>query len=165
MAKEKETKVATPATENEENFAVNNLLTDKAVADAMEEIKKEKDEKKRDAAKRLICRATYKNAKTRLKLRLRRREDAITKEELEGTKDLLERVLGQETKIENGCLVPTGKKIAKDQTLLTETQYKEEMDKLAKEISKKISESEEIYNKELAELRNSYEGMYVSWWE
>ncbi len=159
----KDTKPAAKSAE-EKDFKVNNLLGDKAIVDAMAEIDKEKDEKKKNEAKTALGCATYHNAKTRAELRARRREDDITKEKLDGTKKLLERLIGVETEIKDGCLVPTKTKIADDQRL-TPTEYKEEKRKLADEISKKISESNKQLRKDLEELRHSYEGRYEWWWE
>ena len=137
-----------------------NLLGDKAIVEAMAEIDKEKDEKKKEQAKIAICKATYYNSKTRIELRQRRREDVITKEKLDRTKELLERVIGVRTEIgKNGELIPTKEKVdAKE--LLTPTEYSREKDKLSDEIRKKISENDRIFRDEIQELRNSYEGRY-----
>ena len=137
-----------------------NLLGDKAIVDAMAEIDKEKDEKKKEQAKIAICKATYYNSKTRIELRQRRREDDITQEKLTRTKELLERVIGVRTEIgKNGELVPTKEKVdAKE--LLTPTEFSREKDKLSEEIRKKISENDKMFRDEIQELRNSYEGRY-----
>ena len=136
-----------------------NQIMDTHVASAMEEINKEKDDRKKKQAKRMICVATYTNRKTLLQLQQRRREDDITKEKLNSTKDLLERALGVECEIKDGECVPTDKKIAADKRL-TPDEFEREARKLDEEIAKKISESDKKYNTALEELRNSYEGEY-----
>lgn len=144
----------------------NNMLGDKAITDALAEIEKEKDEKKKSEAKEAICIATYHNAKTRLELRARRREDDITKEKLEASKVLLERLLGVKTEIKDGSLVPTKEKIdVKDR--LTPVQYREEKNKLNAEIEKKSQESVKLRDREIKELQNSYEGRwrYSYYWD
>ena len=88
-----------------------NLIGDKAVEAAMKEIAEEKDERKKREAKRALCIATYFNRKTRLQLQQRRREDDITKEKLDGSKSLLERLIGLKCEIKDGVLVPTKEKI------------------------------------------------------
>ena len=166
MAKEKEKKAATDQKDEQQtgDFRVNNLMSDEAVVGAVEKIKKEKDEKKVRDAMEAICKATYNNAKTRIALRQRRREDDITKEKLDATKSLLERLLGVKTEIKDGVLVPTKEKIPEDQKL-TPTEYDSEKDKLNEEIAKKIRESNTVYDNEIRELRSSYEGRYRSWWD
>ena len=86
-----------------------NQVTDKAITDALAEIEKEKDDKKKRIAKKQLCIATYVNRKTLLQLQQRRREDDITKEKLNATKVLLERLLGVECEIKDGECVPTKK--------------------------------------------------------
>lgn len=158
----KETK--TPATTEQNDFRVNNLVDETKIVDAaMEQMQKEKDDKKIREVKDAVGMATYHNAKTRAELRARRREDDITKEKLEGTKKLLERLIGRETEIKDGCLVPTKTKCKEPQ--LTPAEYKEEKQKLNEEIRKKIQESDKELNKDLTEIRNSYEGRYAYWWD
>lgn len=143
----------------EEGLKVDNMLGDKAIVDALAEIDKEKDEKKKSEAKKTLCLATYMNRKTVLQLQQRRREDDITKEKLDATKKLLERYIGFETEIKDGKLVPTKKKIeGKDR--LTAAQYEKELDNLDKENRKKIEESNKVYNDAVRELEDSYEAQY-----
>lgn len=136
-----------------------NQIMDTHVASAMEEINKEKDDRKKKQAKRMICVATYTNRKTLLQLQQRRREDDITKEKLNATKDLLERALGVECEIKDGECIPTNKKIAADKRL-TPDEHEREARKLEEEIAKKISESDKKYNAAIDELLDSYEGEY-----
>ena len=164
MAEKKETKTNVPAKENENEFRVNNVIDESKIVDAaMDEMQKEKDEEKKREVKNAIGVATYHNAKTRAELRARRREDDITKEKLEGTKKLLERLIGRECEIKDGCLVPTKNKCKDPQ--LTPTEYKEEKQKLNEEIKKKIQESSKQLDKDLREIRSSYEGRYAYWWD
>lgn len=134
-----------------------NLIGDKAVEAAMKEIAEEKDERKKRDAKRALCIATYFNRKTRLQLQQRRREDDITKEKLDGSKSLLERLIGLKCEIKDGILVPTKEKIP-DGERLTPTQFESETRKFNEEIDKKFRESNHKYTEEVNELRNSYEG-------
>lgn len=134
-----------------------NLIGDKAVEAAMKEIAEEKDERKKRDAKRALCIATYFNRKTRLQLQQRRREDDITKEKLDGSKSLLERLIGLKCEIKDGILVPTKEKVP-DGERLTPTQFELETRKFNEEIDKKFRESNHKFDEEVRELRNSYEG-------
>lgn len=136
-----------------------NQITDTAIAEAVKEIEKEKDDRKKREAKKALCVATYKNRHTLLQLQQRRREDVITKEKLNGTKELLERLLGVECEIKDGTCITTDKKIAAEK-VLTPTEFVRESRKLDEETQKKINESNQEYNDALRELRNSYEGEY-----
>ena len=168
MAKEKkEQKEAAQQTQTAtesvaEGTRQGNMMTDTAIENALAEIEKEKDDKKKREAKRALCIATYCNRKTLLQLQQRRREDDITKEKLNGTKELMERLLGFKTEIKDGALVPTKEKIDPKERL-TPTEFESETSKLNTEIRKKIDESNTIYRKAENELRNSYEGDYRYW--
>jgi hypothetical protein len=136
-----------------------NQVTDKAITDALAEIEKEKDDKKKRIAKKQLCVATYVNRKTLLQLQQRRREDEITKEKLNATKSLLERLLGVECEIKDGECIPTKKKIDA-KLVLTPTEHESETRKMEEEFSKKVQESDKQYDQAMKELRNSYEGEY-----
>ena len=163
MAKEKEEKKGQEKTQEQEgavdSIRTGNQIMDNHVASAMEEINKEKDDRKKKQAKRMICVATYTNRRTLFQLQQRRREDDITKEKLNATKDLLERALGVECEIKDGECVPTNKKVPAEKRLTPE-EFEREARKLEEDIAKKISESDKKYNEALNELRNSYEGEY-----
>lgn len=162
MAKEKEKKEV--QTEEQLDFKVNNRVDEQSLVEAaVADMNKDKAETKKGKIKVAIGVATYNNVKTRAELRARRREDDITKEKLECTKKLLERLIGFETEIVNGCLVATKTKCK--EPVLTPLEYKEERKKLDEEIRKKISESNKILDKDLRELRDSYEGRYEWWWD
>lgn len=136
-----------------------NEITDKAIEDALAEIDKEKNDKKKREAKRQLCIATYVNRKTVLQLQQRRREDKITKEKLDASKSLLERLLGVECEIKDGECIPTKKKI--DAKLrITPTEHETETKKMEEEFSKKRAESDKEFETGMRELRNSYEGEY-----
>lgn len=158
MAEEKK-KVKEQTSEVVEATRVDNMMTDTAITKAIEEIEQEKDARKKREAKRAICVATYVNRKTVLQLQRRRREDDITKEKLNKTKELLERLLGVETEIKDGKLCPTKKKIEKAQCL-TPVEFEEETRKMNEDFDKKIRESTQLYDKQHKELRDSYEGDY-----
>lgn len=156
------TKKDAPA--EEQKFETNNLVNEQSLVEsAMTNIEKGKNEKKVREIEEAIGLATYTNSKTRAELRARRREDDITKEELDGTKKLLERLIGFECEIKNGVLVPTKNKCK--EAALTPVQYKDEKKKLKEEIRKKISESNKELDNDLREIRNSYEGRYAYWWD
>ena len=159
----KETKPAATEQQKDENVP-NNLVNEPALVEAaMANIKKSKDEKKTQEIETAIGMATFDNLKTRAELRARRREDDITKEKLDGTKVLLERLIGVECEIKDGCLVPTKNKCK--EPALTPVEYKDAKKELQKETDKKISESNKQLDKDMREIRNSYEGRYQYWWD
>ena len=159
----KETKPAAAEQQKDENVP-NNLVNEPALVEAaMANIKKNKDEKKTREIEDAIGMATFNNLKTRAELRARRREDDITKEKLDGTKVLLERLIGVECEIKDGCLVPTKNKCK--EPALSPVEYKDAKKELQKEIDKKISESNKQLDKDMREIRNSYEGRYQYWWD
>lgn len=160
MAEKKDEKKAAEAQESTTgSIRTGNQITDKAIEDALAEINKEKDDKKKREAKRQLCIATYVNRKTLLQLQQRRREDKLTKEKLEASKSLLERLLGVECEIKDGECIPTKKKI--DAKLrLTPTEHESETKKMEEEFSKKRAESDKEFDAGMRELRNSYEGEY-----
>ena len=159
----KETKPAAAEQQKDENVP-NNLVNEPALVEAaMANIKKNKDEKKTQEIETAIGMATFDNLKTRAELRARRREDDITKEKLDGTKVLLERLIGFECEIKDGCLVPTKNKCK--EPALSPVEYKDAKKDLQKEIDKKISESNKQLDKDMREIRNSYEGRYQYWWD
>lgn len=157
---EKTKKEAQEATQGVEGaIRTGNQVTDTAIENALAEIEKEKDDKKKRAAKKQICIATYVNRKTLLQLQQRRREDDITKEKLDATKKLVERVLGVECEIKDGELIPTKKKIDA-KLVLTPTEHEAETKKMEEDFRKKCSESDKQFEDAMRELRNSYEGEY-----
>jgi len=158
----KETKPAVDQQKDENS--PNNLVNEPALVEAaMANIKKNKDEKKTREIEEAIGMATFDNLKTRAELRARRREDIITKEKLDGTKVLLERLIGFECEIKDGCLVPTKNKCK--EPALSPVEYKDAKKELQKEIDKKISESNKELDKDMREVRSSYEGRYQYWWD
>lgn len=146
MAKkdEEKKKGATQAVEpNEENIKEvvknGNLLQDKNVQTALENIKKSEDERQvREATNMIMC-AKYINAKELFQLRARRREEKATKESLAKSKELLDKALAGQ---------------------ITPTEYKEERQKLIEEKQKAIRESDKELQKDIRELQNSYTGDY-----
>lgn len=159
----KETKPAANEQQKDENVP-NNLVNEPALVEAaMANIKKNKDEKKTQEIETAIGMATFDNLKTRAELRARRREDDITKEKLDGTKVLLERLIGFECEIKDGCLVPTKNKCK--EPALSPVEYRDAKKELQKEIDKKISESNKQLDKDMREIRDSYEGRYQYWWD
>ena len=164
MAKKEEEKKAQAQEVDENDFRTNNLINEPSLVEAaMADLKKDKDEKKKSEIKTAIGEATYYNSKTRAERRARRREDRITGEKLEKSKVLLERLIGFECEIVNGCLVPTKTKCK--EPVLTPTEYKEEKRKLEESIRTKMQESDKELSKDLNEIRNGYEGRYRPWWD
>lgn len=161
MAEKKDEKKTQEVKEGVEGaIRTGNQVTDKAITDALAEIEKEKDDKKKRIAKKQLCIATYVNRKTLLQLQQRRREDDITKEKLNATKSLLERLLGVECEIKDGECVPNPKKKIDAKLVLTPTEHEAETKKMEEEFSKKIRESDKQFEDAMKELRNSYEGDY-----
>lgn len=159
MAKETKEKKDVEQKGVSEEIISKNLIGNKAVDDALAEIAKEKDDRKKTEAKRALCIGTYYNQKTRLQLQQRRREDDITKEKLEGSKTLLERLIGFKTEIKDGSLVPTKDKID-EKDRLTPVQFEKETRNLNEEIDKKFRESNKTYEEAVRELKDSYEGQW-----
>ena len=185
--KKEETKAPIAAEENARDAVrTGNEITDKAIQDAMAEIDKEKDDKKKRMAKKQLCIGTYVNRKTVYQLQQRRREDDITKEKLNASKVLLERLLGYECDIKDGECIPNLKKPIDKKNRLTPTEHEAETKKMEEEFKKKIdakdvltptehenetkkmeedfrkktSESDKQFDDAMRELRNSYEGEY-----
>jgi len=161
MAKKEEEKKGQETQQSgvESSIKTGNQITDKAIEDALAEINKEKDDRKKREAKKQLCVATYVNRKTLLQLQQRRREDDITKEKLSTSKSLLERLLGVECEIKDGECIPTKKKIDA-KLLLTPTEHETETKKMEEEFRKKVMESNKQFDDAMRELRNSYEGEY-----
>ena len=161
MAEKKEEKKGQETQQSgvESSIKTGNQITDKAIEDALAEINKEKDDRKKREAKKQLCVATYVNRKTLLQLQQRRREDDITKEKLSTSKSLLERLLGVECEIKDGECIPTKKKIDA-KLLLTPTEHETETKKMEEEFRKKVIESNKQFDDAMRELRNSYEGEY-----
>lgn len=158
-----EQKVETPAQENPS--AKKNVIDVKEAFDAVTNLDKKNKEKRTQDAEEAIACAIYYNGKTLAQLRARRREDDITKEKLNESKSLLERVTGAKWEIgKNGELTMTKEAIPADQRL-TPSQYKEEKNKLDKKIAEKMNESSKAYDKEVQELRETAEFRYVDWWD
>lgn len=143
-----------------------NVIKENVAMEAFKKIEEERDKKQQAEMVELICVSTYNNIKTRSELRARRREDDITKEKLDATKKLFERVCGFECQIDkSGKLIPDEKKPIPADQRLTLNEYKEEKNKLEEDFRKKSSESDAVLNKDLQELRNSYEGRFRYWWD
>jgi len=168
MAEKKNNKPAEATQQNNETVDIRqlNVIKENIAAEAFEEIEKERDKKQKAEMVELICVSTYNNLKTRAELRARRREDDITKKRLEETKGLFERVIGFETVIDkSGKLLPVkDKPVAADQRL-TLNEYKEEKRKMEDKFRKEMQESDSALQKDLQELRDSYEGRFRYWWD
>ena len=132
-------KQGTEAETSEENvldvIKKGNLLQEKNVADALAEIEKETNDKKKEDAKSMILQSQYNNLKALLQLRSRRREEKATKEYLTKTKELLDSALA-------------GK--------ITPAEYKVKKDELKQEMRKQCADSDNTYQNELKELHQLY---------
>lgn len=128
---------------NEENVVeqvkAGNLLKDKNVSAALDEIEKEQDEARKREAKDAIMCAKYINTKELINLRARRAEEKITKAALAKSKDLLDQLLG-------------GK--------ITPSEYKNLRKDATKEKSDAMSKADEELVKNMNELRRSYTGQW-----
>ena len=117
-------------------------------------LKEEQDERLIEETKRAVCKAQYTNLKALLQLRMRRREEAATKQYLKDTKELLDNLTGY--KNEKGEFVnPT----------LTNYQYEEKRREATKKMRDAFRDSENQYDSELAELKAQYPGYYCYDWE
>lgn len=128
---------------NEENVVeqvkAGNLLKDKNVSAALDEIEKEQDEARKREAKDAIMCAKYINTKELINLRARRAEEKITKAALAKSKDLLDQLLG-------------GK--------ITPSEYKNLRKDAAKEKADVMSKADDELAKNMNELRRSYTGQW-----
>ena len=145
MAKEKKEQVAVTNEDNVmDEIRKGNLLKEKNVTAALEEIEKETNEEQKRSAKLMICIAHYNNKKALLNLRARRREEQATKNYLTKTKDVLDQVLA-------GKITPNA--------------YKKKRNELQEENREAINKSNKQYREELEELRKSYVGKYEYYWD
>ena len=166
MAKEKNAAPAAEATQESVDIRSLNVIKTNVAEEAFEQIEKNRDEKQKRDLMDAICVSTYNNLRTRAELRARRREDDITKEKLEATKKLFERVIGMETEItKDGKLKPIKGKTIDEKERLTLSQYKTEKSKLEEDFRKKTNESDKKLDEEMRELRDSYEGQFRPWWD
>lgn len=157
MAKDKKTAAQAAEVKNEQNAQVeitsenvmdqvraNNLQNDTAVAAAMAEIEKEKDEKKKRDAMHAIKKHQYKNVRALIELRKRRAEDKVTKKYLADTKETLDQYLA-------------GK--------LTATEAEEKDRKDEREKSEGFRKVDEQFSKDIKELRDAYPGYWSYEWD
>lgn len=150
----KEAKKAAPATQEKKGNSTEetvvddiknmNKQTESTVQAALDEIEKEKDEKKKEEAKRTIKRCEYKNKRALLDLRRRRAEDRATKEYLEATKETLDQYLG-------------GK--------LTAIEANEKDQEDVKKMNDEFNKIDREYNKNVSELREAYPGYWSYDWD
>lgn len=161
MAKEVTTQFLSE--EQLEGVKRSNVIPDKALDDAMSNIKKEKDEKQAHEVQNAFCGITYFIGKEVAIKRKRHREDEIQSGKLKSLKKLFERFIGFECDIIDGQLVPNKKKPIKAEERLTPNRLKQEKNKLSEEIAKKVKESDEKYNDDIQEIRGSYEGQHGRW--
>lgn len=159
MAKDKTVAVATATKEvNEENvmdaIRSKNIAPTDLAKEIEDDIAKENKEKAKSKLKSAIMNAQYETYKSLLYLKKRRREAKITKESLEAKALLLARLTG---KTRDGKDVDAKERI-------TPVEYKDLSDKQRNEDQNKMSESEEISNKELRELNDTDCGQYRNSW-
>lgn len=163
--KKEETKKVNVTTVDEDNvmeqIRKGNLMPTTLHEKVKAEMEEEEEKKKIQLLKNAIGKATLEQRRTLLQLRARRREDKITKEKLTRASELLDKLTGICSKPGDNFNKPLDEK-----ELITPTQYKTELEKLDKDISDKISESNKTLNAELNELYNSEVGRYrYSWYD
>lgn len=163
--KKEETKKVNVTTVDEDNvmeqIRKGNLMPTTLHEKVKAEMEEEEEKKKIQLLKNAIGKATLEQRRTLLQLRARRREDKITKEKLTRASELLDKLTGICSKPGDNFNKPLDEK-----ELITPTQYKTELEKLDKDISEKISESNRTLNTELNELYNSEVGRYrYSWYD
>lgn len=163
--KKEETKKVNVTTVDEDNvmeqIRKGNLMPTTLHEKVKAEMEEEEEKKKIQLLKNAIGKATLEQRRTLLQLRARRREDKITKEKLTRASELLDKLTGICSKPGDNFNKPLDEK-----ELITPTQYKTELEKLDKDISEKISESNRTLNAELNELYNSEVGRYrYSWYD
>lgn len=141
-----------------------NIMQDKAIDDALSDIKKATEKDQAEDAKNAFCGITYYIGKEVASKRKRHREDEIQSDKLKALKKLFERFIGFECDIKDGQLVPDKKKPIKAEERLTSAQLKCKRRDLSDEINKKIRESDKTYNQEIEELRGSYIGQHGRWY-
>lgn len=154
-------KVEQPATTVATNDNIMEEIRNKNIGEAsmvkiaQQQIKDEQDKRLIEDKKRKISEAMYINAKARLMLRARRREEAATKEYLTKTKELLDELTG--TVNEKGETV-------KEPTL-TIFQYEDRRREITKEKDKAFAESDRQFREELKELRYQFPNYYSYEWD
>lgn len=163
--KKEETKKVNVTTVDEDNvmeqIRKGNLMPTTLHEKVKAEMEQEKEDKQKNLLKKAIGKATFEQRRTLLQLRARRREDKITKEKLTRASELLDKLTGICSKPGDNFNKPLDEK-----ELITPTQYKTELEKLDKDISDKINESNKTLNEELRELYDSEIGCYrYSWYD
>lgn len=121
-----------------------NLLKEDNVAKALKSIEDDNDEKQQREAKNAILCATYQNNKSLIKLRSRRREEKSTKKLLAKTKELLDDLIGKK---------------------LTVREYDEKRNELKRDFQKENMENDNLYAKDLDELRANFGGSFRWDWD
>lgn len=121
-----------------------NLLKEDNVAKALKSIEDDNDEKQQREAKDAILCATYQNNKSLIKLRSRRREEKSTKKLLTKTKELLDDLIGKK---------------------LTVREYDEKRNELKREFNKENMENDNLYAKDLDELRANFDNSFRWDWD
>lgn len=122
---------------------------------AQQQLKDEQDKRLIESKKCKISEAMYINAKARLMLRARRREEAATKDYLTKTKELLDELTG---------VVDEKGETVKEPTL-TIFQYEDRRREITKEKDKAFAESDRQFREELKELRYQFPSYYCYEWD
>lgn len=152
-----------------------NLMDKALTTQVLDEIQKEKDERKAKDLKERILKANYRRLRALLQLRARRRESNITKEKLERSELLQDMLSGFEltpAKIQkhggkdNKITVDEKEYAYKEGETtwvpgtITIQEYDDKSRDISNDIRKKMCECDEVLSKELNELRAQYPG----WW-
>ncbi len=146
MAKEEKNKAAEqPNVENVmEVVRKGNLIDEEVIKLGDEKDDQEAKDRKVREYRRAKNESKYNNLKDLLTLRARRREEKITKEKLETSKQLFDDLCA-------------GK--------ITPNEYDEKRKESQKEISKKFDESEKQLRKEISELQDQFPGYWCYEWD
>ena len=131
-----------------------NIMPTDLAKEVQDEIDADDKSKKKSQMKAAIQNATYYNFAARLNLRKRRKEAAVTKDELEQTAVLLSKLTG---------VTWDGKEV-KIEDRITMEQYKVLRRTMKDDIRKKMGDLESTYAKEVNELDNTDCARYSHDW-
>lgn len=153
--------VAAPQVENPVEDKIMDEIRSKNIGEAslavlaQQQIKDEQNKRLVEDKKRKILEAQYVNAKARLMLRARRREERATKDYLTGTKELLDQLTG---------IVDDAGKVVSEPTL-TIFQYEEKRREIRKKKDDAFRESSKQFDEEMKELRYQYPNYWSYEWD
>ena len=172
-----------------DNLHKGNLMQGVLTKQVLDDIQKEKDERKAEQLKSRILKASYHRIRRLIQLRARRRESEINLENLKQaelledslagfilTDDKIKKHGGKDGKLETEVIDDAGKKTKTSFELkeneevwvpgsITIAEYDEKENELVADMRKKMAESDKQLQKELTELRNQYPSYYSYSWD